>query len=70
MYLHLGPYIILHDIIVLFVKEAPVCCQLEGIINTRTYIHTRCTKLQQRLAICKIRIISMKASQLCVEVKW
>lgn len=63
-------YIILHDIIVLFVKEAPTCCQLEGIINTCTYIHACCTKLQQRLGICKIRIITMKASQLCVEVKW
>lgn len=63
-------YIILHNIIVLFVKEAPTCCQLEGIINTCTYIHACCTKLQQRLGICKIRIIRMKASQLCVEVKW
>lgn len=54
-------YIILHDVIVLFVKEAPTCCQLEGIINTCTYIHACCTKLQQRLGICKIRIIRMKS---------
>lgn len=54
-------YIILHDVIVLFVKEAPTCCQLEGIINTCTYIHVCCTELQQRLGICKIRIIRMKS---------